>query len=63
VLHLAPDYPHKNFPAFAGMPLEQFFPSESELDEDAIDLMKRIFVFDPCRRLSAVEALAHPFFD
>jgi len=27
-----------------------------------IDLLKRIFVYDPNRRLTAREALKHPFF-
>jgi serine/threonine protein kinase len=45
------------------MPLEQFFPSESELDVDAVDLMRKMFVFDPSKRIDAITALAHPFFD
>jgi len=54
VLQLAPDYPHKNFPAFTGMPLEQFLPSESEIDDDAVDLMRKMFIFDPSKRINAI---------
>ena len=29
--------------------------------EDALDLLRRLLVFNPARRLSAEEALAHPY--
>ncbi|EAY13766.1 CMGC family protein kinase [Trichomonas vaginalis G3] len=32
-------------------------------DDDMIDLMRKLLVADPQRRLSAMEALEHPFFD
>jgi hypothetical protein len=36
------------------MPLEQFFPSESEIDEEAVDLMRKMFIFDPAKRIDAI---------
>lgn len=47
------DYPIKKF--------EEIFP-EIE-DKDAIDLLKKLMSFDPNERISAKEALKHPFFD
>ncbi|KAK9839690.1 hypothetical protein WJX81_006382 [Elliptochloris bilobata] len=43
-----------------GRPLEmhKLFPAASE---DALDLLRRLLVFNPARRLSAEEALAHPY--
>lgn len=35
-----------------------FFPS---MDEQALDLIKRMLVFNPKNRITVEEALAHPF--
>jgi len=41
-----------------GMPFEVLFPDASE---DAIDLLRKLLVFNPAHRITAVEALEHPF--
>ncbi len=33
------------------------------MDEQGCDLLEKLLVLDPTRRISAMEALAHPFFD
>lgn len=38
---------------------KQLFP---EADADALDLLQRLLTYDPDQRLSAADALAHPFF-
>lgn len=32
------------------------------IEPDALDLLKKLLVYDPDERLSAAEALAHPYF-
>ena len=34
-----------------------------EADPNAVDLLKKMLVFNPTKRVSAAEALQHPFFD
>lgn len=42
-----------------GVPFKQAFP---QLDDDGIDLLRRMLQYDPTKRISAAEALNHPFF-
>lgn len=32
-------------------------------DSDAQDLLERLFTLDPCKRITAADAVNHPFFD
>jgi cyclin-dependent kinase 7 len=47
------------FEARQGRPLAELFPAYSS---DAIDLLSMLLRFDPARRPSAAEALAHRYF-
>ena len=35
----------------------------SHVSQEAMDLLKKMLIADPSTRISATEALAHPFFD
>ena len=54
----------QNFPAWAQVPFRHLMPA---LPDDAVDLLEKLLVLDPNRRLSSYEALRHvsatqPFF-
>lgn len=52
---------HKpTFPQWKKRPLEEVVDC---IDPDGMDLLKRMLVYEPCKRLSAREALKHPYFD
>ena len=54
---------HSTFPCWRGLSpsaLQLRFPS---LDGFGLDLLQRLLTLDPERRLSAEEALSHPYFD
>ena len=40
--------------------LKKIFPDASE---QALDLLKKFFIFDPKKRITAKEALAHPYLE
>jgi len=48
------------FPNWPRAGLKRFFP---KADRNALDLLEKILEIDPAKRLSAREALGHPFFD
>ena len=41
------------------MSFEELFPG---IEKDALDLLRKLLCYDPAERLSAEEALEHPFF-
>lgn len=43
-------------------PLEHFIPQGNKFHRLFLDLLKRIFVYDPKQRITAKEALKHPWF-
>ena len=49
----------QGLPNYPRIPLSQKYPQISPL---ASDLLEKIFVYEPERRISAVEALHHPYF-
>jgi serine/threonine protein kinase len=55
-----PDF-NKDFPIWKGCGLYKYLVEKTtiEIDPKAFDLIQRMLVIDPCRRISAKEALAH----
>lgn len=49
-----------SLPVFPGLRLFQVF---RKADADAIDLISRLLEYTPTQRLSAIDAMVHPFFD
>jgi negative regulator of the PHO system len=54
-----PEIQIKQFPRYAKMPFQQVLPKASP---QAIDLLERLLKFDPAERISAADALQHPYF-
>lgn len=52
-----PDY-NKNFPIFKGIGIRKAI-GEKTMEPLAMDLLEKIMVLDPCKRLTAREALRH----
>ena len=56
-----PNYSEFKFPQIKAHPWNKVFRSRTP--PDAIDLISKILVYNPDRRLKPLEALLHPFFD
>lgn len=56
-----PNYTEFKFPQIKSNPWNRVFKSRTP--PDVIDLISKILVYDPARRLKPLEALLHPFFD
>jgi len=48
----------RSLPRKSGIPIERMFPNSNPL---ALDLLKRMLTFNPLRRITVDEALAHPY--
>ena len=57
-----PNYTEFKFPFIKPSPWHKVFGAKRP-PADALDLISGLLVYDPTRRLSALEALAHPFFN
>ena len=55
-----PNYMEHKFPQIKPHPFNKVF---RKADGNAIDLISRLLEYTPTERLSAIEAMAHPFFD
>lgn len=53
-----PDY-KADFPRWPAVPLAKAVP---QLDADGLDLLSKMLVYDPGKRISAKRALEHPYF-
>jgi len=54
-----PEITLKPYPRYPKMPFQQVLPKASP---QAVDLLERLLKFDPAERISAAEALSHPYF-
>ena len=57
-----PNYTEFKFPSIKPTPWSKVFAAK-RAPQDAVDLVAALLVYDPRRRLTALEAMAHPFFD
>ena len=56
-----PNYSEFKFPQIKAHPWNKVFRSRTP--PDAIDLISKVLVYNPERRLKPLEAILHPFFD
>lgn len=49
-----------DFPTFSG---EKLTDKVTSMTPTAIDLLEKLLLFDPCKRLTAEQALRHPYFE
>lgn len=65
--HLAyplPDTPRQSRKFVRGMKrLEEIIPATNRFNQQFLDLLRQIFVYDPKKRITARQALKHPWFD
>ena len=57
-----PNYTEFKFPFIKASPWTKVFASKRPPAE-AVDLISSLLVYDPARRMTAAQAMAHPFFD
>ncbi|GIZ46829.1 hypothetical protein CKM354_000993800 [Cercospora kikuchii] len=59
-----PDTPRQSRKFVRGMKrLEEIIPATNQFNKLFLDLLRKIFVYDPKKRITAKEALKHPWFD
>lgn len=58
---MSPDYKRKGFPNIDPQPWDLIFNEETDID--GIDLLSKMLVYEPDRRIRPIDALCHPYFD
>lgn len=59
-----PDTPRQSRKFVSGMKrLEEIIPETNRFNRLFLDLLRKIFVYDPKRRITARDALKHPWFE
>jgi len=62
IKHMNRDYKdYKQFPSIRPHPWNKLFPAETP--KEAMDIMSKMLVYTPQKRIKPLEACAHPFFD
>jgi glycogen synthase kinase 3 beta len=56
-----PDYQNKRLPSVQGLDWKNMFTEGT--DEQLIDLVSKMLVYDPTKRINLYDALMHPCFD
>ena len=56
-----PKYNQFDFPQIKPLPWKNVFRSRTP--QDAIEFISELLVYEPNRRLTAIKALGHPYFD
>ena len=63
ILNMNPGYGQFKFPVIKCFTWKEVFKNKKFVDEDFFDLLEKILRYEPEKRISPLEALAHPFFD
>lgn len=63
IYEMNPEYRQYKFPVIRCFTLREVFQKYDELGDDFFDLMQSIFVYEPSKRITPIEAMIHPFFD
>lgn len=61
LLSMNPNYTEHRFPQIKPTPFSKIFRSRSQ--SEAVEFLTQMLQYAPLKRLSAIDAMAHPFFD
>lgn len=63
IFAMNPHYTDFKFPFINASPWTKVFAANKKACQDTIDLLSKMLVYDPVKRITAGDAMAHPFFD
>jgi glycogen synthase kinase 3 beta len=58
-----PEFKNRQLPLVKGSGFDFFYDINEKADPAAIDLISKLLVYDPKKRLKPFKAMCHPFFD